>query len=288
MKKITKISLLLIILCFSLSVLKVKADSGFDSSYDSGSSYSSGGYSSSYDYGSSYDYSSSSYDNDFDSDDAGFVIIVFTIIIIFWIVLAIIVVPSSKKKNNSYDIYKGMSKDDVKKVLGESFDVDEFLRSAFKIYYDIQIAWMNRDIDSVRNILGDEIYNSYKMQLLPLIASDQVNVMEDIKLKNTEISTINIDNDKQIVNVFMEVTCHDYIIDNKTKKVLRGSKKKVNYYLYKLSFERTISKDILTKCPKCGAPLGEGHSVKCEYCAAVITRPTDKFVLIDKKMLRQK
>ena len=288
MKKITKISLLFIILCFSLSVLKVKADSGFDSSYDSGSSYSSSSSSSSYSGSSSYDYSYSGSDGEFDSDDAASVITIFTVIIVFWIILAIIVVPGSKKKNSSYDIYKGMSKDDVKKVLGESFDYDEFIRTAFKIYYDIQIAWMNRDIDSVRDILGDEIYNSYKMQLMPLIASDQVNVMEDIKFKNAEVSTINIDNDKQIVNVFMEVTCHDYIIDNKTKKVLRGSKKKVNYYLYKLSYERTISKDVLTKCPKCGAPLGEGHSVKCEYCAAVITRPTDKFVLIDKKMLRQK
>ena len=86
----------------------------------------------------------------------------------------------------------------------------------------------------------------------------------------------------------MKVTCRDYLIDNSNGNVLRGDKNKVWNYEYKLSYMRTNISNELNYCPNCGSKLESGSSVKCSYCNAVINKETNKFILIDKKMLNQR
>ena len=168
-----------------------------------------------------------------------------------------------------------------------NFDKEAFYNEAFKIYKDVQIAWMDNDIERVRNVLSDEMFNTYKMQLETLKIKNQKNIMEDITLKDVYITDIKTVNEKKVIDVIMHVNCRDYIIDITNNKVLRGKKNKVWFYEYCLSYMKDSGESI-DHCPNCSAKLKDGSSVKCEYCGSIINRKADKFILIDKKMISQR
>ena len=87
------------------------------------------------------------------------------------------------------------------KALDPSIDSKTFMKDAFELYKKIQIAWMNFDYDALRDLLSDELYNQYKMQLEVLASKKQQNIMSDFKyisggiisIKKTDLTeTINI------------------------------------------------------------------------------------------------
>ena len=299
--KSNKIIVLIITLMVSLTFsfyysVNVKADSGFDSSWDSGGSDFDSG--SSWDSGSSYDsgssWSSGSSGGNYSSSPSSlfnFIMAMFgTFIpfIIFFIVITTILSATKKNTNNISYYNRRLTKEEIDAKLGETFNIDNFYNETFKIYKDIQIAWMDLDIERVRNILSDEMLNSYKMQLETLKVKNQKNMMEDINLVDVYITNIYQKNNQDVIDVIMKVTCKDYLIDINSNKVLRGEKNKVWNYEYKLSYMRTNISNELNYCPNCGSKLSEGSSVKCTYCNAIINKETDKFILIDKKMISQR
>lgn len=335
MKMIKSLKVILVVLVLNSLIilsLNVKADSGFDSSWDSGGSWS----------------SSSSYDSDYRGSSItveNYPILSFMlfslmyifpcgfltnkislrndrkkakkIVITLFIIRSIIFLPIYLLKQNEYlwfdfivyfifMLCSAETKKDLRlkkeklnyidyKILDNTeilnqipnLNIDNFYKETFNIYKEVQLAWMDNDIERVRSILSDEMFNTYRMQLETLRVKNQKNIMEDITLKNVYITNIIKENNKEIIDVIMNVTCKDYLIDITTKKVLRGNKDKVWNYEYKLSYMRTIVFKNTDTCPNCGAPLNYGQSVKCEHCGTIINRETDNFVLIDKKMLKQ-
>ena len=274
------------------SNINVKADSGYDASYDSGSSHSSSSSSSSSHDRDSYSSSSSSSSSSHsgghgDPKIAFFITIsVFAFCILFYLMMMRLLKSSNPHTKGNFYVF-GLKEYQIYEKLGRDFDINKFIAEAFKIYYDVQIAWMNNDIDSVRNILSDELYNSYKMQLLPMQQKNEKNMMENIKLLNAAIATISFNDNKLDIQVEMDVTCIDYIINSKTGKVLRGNKYKKCKYLYMMKFSKSLNNKI-DRCPNCNAKLDDGESVTCTYCGSVVKKDTDRFVLTEKKMILQK
>jgi hypothetical protein len=164
------------------------------------------------------------------------------------------------------------------------------LQQAYSAYKRIQIAWMNGDVNPVRDVLSDEMYNMYKTQLMTLKAKKEKNMMENITFKGGHVENVIEQNDDVSLIVNLRVTCKDYIINTKNNAVVRGNKDKVWNYDYELTF--TFNKNtanIKTNCPNCNAKLPlEGKSVKCEYCGSVINRESTKLVMTKKQMLSQK
>ena len=145
---------------------------------------------------------------------------------------------------------------------------------------------MNNTIEDVRHLLSDELFNTYKTQLLTLNTKNQQNVMSDFKYLNSSIYEIKEDTDGFIISTTLEVSCKDYIIDIDTKKVLRGSSSRKNHFFYELKFK--IGVLTIENCPNCNSKLEkQGSSVKCKYCGNVVVRNSSNLILIEKKMLRQ-
>ena len=166
-------------------------------------------------------------------------------------------------------------------------DADKIHKEVYDIYVKVQEAWMNFTLDDVKDILSDELYNQYITQDDTLKVKNQRNVMSDFKYLICAIRKVEEKDNTQIINTVLQVQCKDYIIDDNTKKVLRGNENTINTYTYELEFEK--SKDtVITKCPSCGADLDpKGQSVTCEYCKAKIVRKSSNLVLRKKRMLRQ-
>ncbi|MBR3133462.1 MAG: TIM44-like domain-containing protein [Clostridia bacterium] len=268
------------------------ADSGFDSSYDSGgsswssssSSSSSSSWSSSRsDYGSS---SGSSYSGESDP---------VSVIIMFAFIIGIIIFAI--KSNGGYQIptrplHDNINEAEVERKIKQyipDFDKAKFLRDGFNTYLAVQSAWMNFKLEDVRNQITDELFNMYQSQLDTLEVKGEQNIMKDFKLNKSYLKGVNVQNDNIAINAGFVVEFYDYIIEQSSGKVLRGSDKNKIRITYDMKFRKTLNQDkVALKCPNCGADMKHinGYGV-CEYCRTKIVTENQEWVLTDKKSINQ-
>lgn len=274
MKKKFK-SLICILLCaFAiLTTLNVKADSGWDSSYDSGGS----SWSSSDSWSSSSDYSSS-YSGDVDGSDVVFLVLA---IFIFAIIIIAFGSKGTKTSTSSYH-YNDISLEDLQKYLpGKT--LEQVKKDVFARFVNIQEAWMNFDYDALRECCTDELYNTYVSQLETLKLKNGQNIMSDYQNLDMKITNITSENNVVSLTVYAEIRFHDYVINVKTNEVTRGSKDRLmtNHYLMTFVVKKGDAKSI-KNCPSCGAPFEHNASGICEYCGSTIIKEADELVLSKK------
>lgn len=305
-KILNLIILFILFLGIMFNPVTINADSGFDSSYDSGSS--------------SFDSSSS------DGDGGGSIhlfiafgaflifeglnkitknklisgIIIFPsyfflILLIFGLINTIISIimlifllcGENKVAKKKFDkLPKTLSNEEIF-ALDANLNLEEFKTTAFNIYKDIQIAWMNFDLDSIKNLISDEIYNMYTMQLDTLKIKGQQNIMSDIELHEFYITNITFENNVETIETIMTVECYDYIVDN-NKKVIRGNKNNKMIYTYNITFTKYTIDKVIKYCPNCGAEIDINSTGKCDYCASTIINKEAKWVMTKKQMLNQR
>ena len=160
----------LIICGITFTTFKLKADSGWDSDYDSGS----------WDSGS--DWGSSSWDSDWGSSGSSSGGGSFITFIIVAAIIIYVIIESNKTNNNTAptntNIQPSLSEEKKKKTLPE-FNKQEFLDKAYSIFIEVQNAWSNFDYETLRKYLSDELFNTYKSQLRVLNAKKQKNLMHN-------------------------------------------------------------------------------------------------------------
>ena len=135
----------------------------------------------------------------------------------------------------------------VKKI-DTDFKEKEFGKEAFNIYNEIQLAWIDTNIDKIKDLISKEIYNQYKDKLKELKDNNQKNIMDKIKCKSSKVVDIRIEDNIEIIECELSVTCYDYIID-KDEKVIKGKKDKNYNYVYELVFNKDLktNKNVLVE-----------------------------------------
>lgn len=287
MNKLKKVTIYLILFLTlvvganTIKITKVDADSGFDSSYDSGGS-SWGGSSSSWDSSSRWDSSDSSSGSGKPASLTSLMIVVVLFIVVFVIENEI-----SKRKTEKKQIIKSKDMDlDLISKIDPNLNLYEFKNEAFNIYKDVQEAWMNLDDGKIRTLTTDELYNMYSMQLDTLRVKNEKNIMKEINLVTASLTNLKIENNIETATVIMTVNCYDYIVDSQNK-VVRGNDKNKIEITYELTYIKSVGEKV-NKCPNCGAEINDDNSTTCEYCRAIITRNTSKWVLSKKQSLNQR
>lgn len=287
MNKLKKVTIYLILFLTlvvganTIKITKVDADSGFDSSYDSGGS-SWGGSSDSWDSSSSWDSSDSSSGS---GEPVSFTS--FMIVVVLFIVVFVIANEISKRKTEEKQIIKSKDMDlDLISKIDPNLNLYEFKNEVFNIYKDVQEAWMNLDDGKIRTLTTDELYNMYSMQLDTLRVKNEKNIMKEINLVTASLTNLKIENNIETATVIMTVNCYDYIVDSKNK-VVRGNDKNKIEITYELTYIKSVGEKV-NKCPNCGAEINDDNSTTCEYCRAIITRNTSKWVLSKKQSLNQR
>ena len=265
------------------------ADVGSFESYDS--SWDSGG--SSWDSGSSWDFgSSSSYDSDYDGDGGGLMGF-----IIFLIIIAIIIYYGKNKGSSTPQTSSmprthfntgssGLVEQQVKAV-DPLFNKEVFLSWARTLFIKLQEAWAARDWETIRTFESVELFEQHKKQLQGYIDNHQINVMERIAVLGVELESFTQNGDKDILTCILRSRMNDYIIDDRTRQLIKGEKNKDIYGTYKLTFVRKTGVKTQagtaevnkTNCPNCGAPTEITSSGRCEYCGSVITTGEHDWVL---------
>lgn len=267
---------------FLLNLDNIKADSGWDVDFDTGGSDWGGSSWSSSDWDSGYSYSGSSSSGS--SSSFGFVVFIIIVVIIIYY-LKYNNVKTTSKYIPEYK-YSPIDEEYIKKYI-DDFNKQKFLDDAYQIYLDTQKAWSNFDTKSLRNLLTDELFNTYNMQLKALKAKKQKNIMSDFALEKIDTTAINVSNNQITMKVVLEVSFFDYVVDI-SNNVLRGNKNHKVSVTYELTFVSTINKKETKNCPSCGAPISKGHASNvCEYCGSTLVKNTYNWVLAKKENKRQ-
>ena len=267
------IVMLAILTYFSLTTVTLKADSGWDSSYDSSSSWDSGSSWSS----SDSSWSSSSYSGG--SGSVGSALIMFIIIIVVIFVI-------SKNSNNSnaaippnLAITRPSVSDEILNKYG--LNKSELLDESYELYKNVQIAWMNFDFDNLRKYLSDELFNTYKMQLNALKVKKQKNIMEDFTRRQMAITEVGENDGLITVTVELLVAQKDYVVDE-NNKVVKGINSRKMLVHYELTFTLTKEKN-KGKCPNCNAPIDNQASSVCMYCGSTIVTKNHGLIMTKKQ-----
>ena len=202
-------------------------------------------------------------------------IIVFLVIVIIW---SIIYERKRKKYGPLFD-YTECS-DKVLEDIGVD-DREKLKGDFYKIFVDVQNAWMNFKYDDLEKLCGEKLFNSFKSDLEVLKLNNGKNVMSDFEYKDSKIIKVSKKKDNILVKVVLRVSFFDYVINDKTKEVIRGNdyEKMDNTYLLVFSKKNKPS----SNCPSCGADLVNNKRKKCPYCKSPII---NNFVLYTKKIVK--
>lgn len=81
---------------------------------------------------------------------------------------------------------------------------------------------MEFDYDKLKELLTDELYNTYEMDLEVLKTKNPKNIMKDFELVNIKMISLEESNDIYIAKVIMEVKFIDYVENKDSHIILRG------------------------------------------------------------------
>lgn len=259
------------------------ADSGFDSDYGD------------YDSGGSWDSGGSSWDNDYSygGSSGGSIDSKYLPVALFFVTGVVGVLIVSRHAINVRETQKRTEKR-INSVLLGYYNLqpgdgskDELVQAAYANYVNIQKAWMNRDLTNVRNLLTDEIYNMYQMQIETLIEDNQINVMSDFEFVCGGVSYKRTKNNIQTIKIILCVNCKDYIEEAQKHKVVNGDRRAKITYIYELTFIREINSSKTINCPTCGAEVKKQMSAVCPYCNNLLLLNSADITMSNKLILHQ-
>lgn len=201
---------------------------------------------------------------------------------ILTLIIIIIIMIWTKIENNKKRKADGSNSDAIKNSYNDD-STKELLLTAYQMYYDTQMAWMNFDYDKLKSLVTDELYNSYYNQLQTLELKGQKNIMRDFVVQSSQLLSHKQEEDKITVVVGLTVSFYDYIVDS-SNKVIRGSDIKKVIMFYHLTFVAGLGSS--DKCPNCGAPLDTPSY--CDYCKSHIQGLSTGMRLAKKEVIKQK
>ena len=170
-----------------------------------------------------------------------------------------------------------------------NFDASAFTSWVKEVYIQLQAAWTKKDWNLVRSLESASLYSQHSSQLEEHIQSQTTNVLERVCVENVRIKDFNSNPDgNDTLVVILSSTLRDYVIEDKTRKVIEGDPQKDLFTVYQMNFirkhgsqtESSVQDEAVSdRCPNCGAPLKISAISKCDYCGSDITRSPNQWVL---------
>jgi predicted lipid-binding transport protein (Tim44 family) len=108
-------------------------------------------------------------------------------------------------------------------MMDRSFDPDRFLKTAQDIFFKVQGAWNKQDTAALSTLCGRELMQTWEEELSQLRARNQQNRMENIALRESEITEAWTENGEDFITVRLHANLLDYTVDAKTGAVVTGS-----------------------------------------------------------------
>lgn len=108
-------------------------------------------------------------------------------------------------------------------MMDHSFTPEQFLKNAQDTFFKIQGAWNKQDTNALRNLVGAELFQNWEQELNDQRAKGQQNKMENIALRESEITEVWTENGEDYITVRLLANLLDYTVDVKSGAVVSGS-----------------------------------------------------------------
>lgn len=168
------------------------------------------------------------------------------------------------------------------------------------LYVRMQNAWQAKEFETMRPYMADALYNQFKLQLDELVRSECTNHVERIAVLEVNLIGWRSDEANDAIVAELQTRIIDYISNDRTGKVISGSKTTEKFMTYEWTLIR--SKGMRTpgpsgdgkedtvsiQCPNCGAPVEINQSAKCPYCDSVINAESYDWVISEIKGIAQR
>ena len=108
-------------------------------------------------------------------------------------------------------------------MMDRSFDPNQFLKTAQDTFFKVQGAWNKQDTTALRNLCGSALMKTWEEELTALRNRGHQNKMENIALRESDISEAWTENGEDYITVRFHANLLDYTTDVKTGAVVSGS-----------------------------------------------------------------
>jgi len=108
-------------------------------------------------------------------------------------------------------------------MMDRSFDPNQFLKTAQDTFFKVQGAWNKQDTAGLRSLCGSELMQTWEQELNDLRARGQQNKMENIALRESEITEAWTENGQDYITVRLHANLVDYTVDAKSGAVISGN-----------------------------------------------------------------
>ncbi len=297
--------LFIFLLVFSVMAFPIASDADLGNfnnySSDSGG-YSGGGYSGSYGggYGGYGGYGGGI--RVVPSGDSDSSIMEFVQALIVVIIFAAIIISNAKRNKNKNNGNSGKTvrqgynvivPDHTEEIVAEihkadpDFSYEKFIGWVKEVFVTLQNAWSNRDFEKCRPFEKEELYAQHTSQIQEYKDKGWINRLDRLNVNQSYLFKYTKDSEYEYLTVYIQSRMSDYIIDEKTGNVIKGSPDAEYEMKYLYTFIRkngvktdpAKSNNSVVACPHCGAPTQITSAGKCEYCGFIVTTGEYDWVL---------
>lgn len=166
--------------------------------------------------------------------------------------------------------------------IDNSFNESMFLTKVNNIFVMLKSSVMMRDLNRARHFLSEEVEKKYDSIIKDLIEREKINMFDELNVKESSISNIEIREDKIIITVTLVSRYMDYLIDANTKKYVSGVNDHRIEKVNTLTFEKKRNANnynLIKKCPTCGASIDLNKDGRCPYCKTIFDAENYDYIL---------
>ncbi|HAG68998.1 MAG TPA: hypothetical protein DCL38_03380 [Lachnospiraceae bacterium] len=170
--------------------------------------------------------------------------------------------------------------------LDPGFKESEFRERLSNLYVQLQEAWHERSLESIRPYLTDGFYNQSDRQLSEKRRNGVTPCIERISVMDVRLRGFYQESGLDHIVALLKTRIVDYEISDETGEVVSGSRNNEKFMEYEwelcrksgIKTEKTSEKRSVS-CPKCGAPLNINQTAECPYCGSVVTVVNEDWAL---------
>ncbi|HNZ71397.1 MAG TPA: Tim44-like domain-containing protein [Prolixibacteraceae bacterium] len=132
-------------------------------------------------------------------------------------------------------------------INGSFWNFEQMRDHSKRVFLKMQHAWMNRDINRVKDLISPRLYEDLKAHLEFMTENGEKNILSGIDIKSIKIIGCEdyLDNNQDSFIAHIKGSMLDYTINEKTSQVIKNADKSVETFTDTYHFIRTDNQWLL-------------------------------------------